>query len=39
MMCMWSEAPGNGKELLLPAIKDCIRDVDLESGDDDSTDF
>ena len=25
------EAPGK-KELLLPAIKDCIRDVDLESG-------
>ena len=25
------EAPGK-KEILLPAIKDCIRDVDLESG-------
>ena len=23
---------GNGKELLLPAIKDCILDVDLENG-------
>ena len=22
----------NGKELLLPAIKDCILDVDLENG-------
>ena len=23
---------GKGKELLLPAIKDCIKNVDLENG-------